>query len=335
MIEARKLMAYLDSRLGNHTGTGPEYQYHCFACVDRVGDESAKRKLWVNVTKGKAICYRCGYKAPSVRKLFLDMNSGHLRVEEIALLKGEVRTVELTQVRHTVLGMLYADAPAFADLWPVRLPVEFKMLSEHRGGLCRAGWSYLQGRGVHPDVVAECQLGFCAAGDYGQRIIFPVFQHGKVVYFTNRSVIHKHPIKSKNPPNVAGHFTKDHCLLGYDQCVGAPRVALVEGPFSWLGCIGNGMPALCLMGKTMSPVQEMLVGALVAHGLRELVVSLDADAEAWKIYTSMLGRVPSVTVLPLEYGDPDDRKADLPDLMEERRALSVRDRVVQKLRHEK
>ena len=45
------LLRYLEKRLGSFTGSGPEYQFWCPFCIDRVGDESSKRKLRFNDAK--------------------------------------------------------------------------------------------------------------------------------------------------------------------------------------------------------------------------------------------------------------------------------------------
>jgi hypothetical protein len=62
-------------------------------------------------------------------------------------------------------------------------------------------------------------------------------------------------------------------------------------------------------------------------GTREFVVALDADADPSRIVAALSGRVPAVSVLPLDYGDPWDRRNDLPDLLEARGSLGVEGRV--------
>ena len=81
---------------------------------------------------------------------------------------------------------------------------------------------------------------------YGARIVFPVVMGGMQVYDTNRSRAPDVVNKSKNPPNKPGYYTKSHCLLGFDNCIGVKQVAVVEGPFSMLA-----FPhAVCLMERS-------------------------------------------------------------------------------------
>jgi hypothetical protein len=153
-------------------------------------------------------------------------------------------------------------------------------------------------------------------------------QGGGVVYWTSR-YCGKHSIKSRNPDKREGYFSREHCLLNYDNVVGRRRVVLVEGPISATA----PRHAIALMGRVMSPFQARLIEALVEHGLEELVIGLDPgtgrDRDA--IRDTMSSIVPRVTDLCLTEGDPDDERDRIDELMAQRRVPSLSDRIRSRL----
>jgi hypothetical protein len=321
------LVEYLDRRLGSHFGDGPEYQWFCPFCIDHLGSESTKRKLNVNSKMRVGHCFRCGWKG-GLEKLFRDMNGGFLLIEEFAILKREVKTVPPKQVKTTVREILFSKASPTTERKPVKLPREhiplYEDLTARQKIMCRPAFVYMEKRGVSAEAVQALRLGYCPTGDYQRRLIFPVYQGGDLVYWTNR-FCGKAYRKTKNPPNKEGHYTAQECLLNYDNALGARLVALVEGPFDVLAYWYNGIPALGLIGKRLSERQVALLTRLAEHGTREFVISLDSDAsrESAEYYNLLLGRVPKVSALLLTHGDPDERREELRDLLQSRGEPSV------------
>jgi hypothetical protein len=325
------LTDYLDRRLGGHDGQYPEYQWACPFCIDRRGDESSKRKLRVNVEKGVVICFRCEYAARNLMRMFRAMNGGKLYLAELALLRHAVQAaVPIRQLTARVWESIRGDVRQRGEVAPLRsvpLPGECVPMVRWASAVFRKPVTYMtQGRGMSLDEVAcageRYEIGYCPTGMYSQRLIFPVRMGGEVVYHTNR-FCGDHPAKSLNPPNVSGCFSRQNVLLGFDQCVGQELVALVEGPFDMLAFPS----AVAMLGKSLSPSQIVLCEILAEMGTREFVVALDADADPSRIVAALSGRVPAVSVLPLDYGDPWDRRNDLPDLLEARGSLGVEGRV--------
>ena len=321
------LIEYLDRRLGVHTGSGPEYQYFCPVCIDRTGSESSKRKLWVNAEKGKAVCYRCGYGARSIKALFLQMNGGKILLEEKAILKGERELTE-EPVNQTVMRILYGSDSEPIPLRKVHLPREVISLADEFDKpsiFARPGILYIRQRGYDLKFVEKFRVGYCATGEYAGYLVFPVWQAGEQVYFTTRFAGGQTLLKSKNPPNRQGYYGKKHCLLNFDNCVAEPVVTVAEGPFS----VAAHEAGVGLMGKTISPEQLDLLDVLRRYGTGEFVVSLDADAgsEAEKVYDALADRFPRVTMLQLAHGDPDDNRSGLPALMTARKVPGLSQRV--------
>lgn len=318
------LIEYLDKRMGSHTGSYPELQWFCPFCIDRVGDESTKRKLRLNVVKQRGMCYRCEFKAGRLETLFRALNRGKLLIEEARLIRGEPRAIRRETVRETVLATLYATDASVEDLKPVRLPQEMLDLAKNWEKMhMKRARRYLERRGAGLAEVRRFKIGYCVEGKYSQRLVFPVFQGGEQTYFTTRWCGDSHPCKSLNPSNEDEHYTKETCLLNYDRAIGEPVIEVVEGAFDVMGTPHG----IGLMGKKPSPFQVALIEALVEHGLQEAVVCLDADADAYTTYQKLLGRVPIVSWLGLADGDPYDHREHMAELLEDRGAPTLASRV--------
>lgn len=328
------LLDYLDHRLGGHQGSGPEYQFFCPFCIDREGSESSKRKLWCNLAVGKSHCFRCTYGSTTWERFFRDLNGGALRLAELSLIKGEMSPPE-RDVAAAVGAILHATPDGPVTLQPVLCPPDMVRLTPHIHDdplplPLRRAFRYLRERRISRQTIVRFDLGYCFGGRYAQRLIFPVYQNGQQVYFTNRYCGDGHPCKSLNPPSTPGAFRRNLCLLNYDNVVGRPQVVVVEGPFDAMAAPN----AVALLGKTISTAQVQLLAALVPHGLQEVCVVLDADAhaDADAVYARLHGHVPQVRVVYLDHGDPDTRRADLPELLRTAAAPSLADRVRHRVR---
>ena len=328
----KDLLSYLDARLGGHAGRGPEYQFHCPACIDRVGDESSKRKLGINLKKQVGGCFRCGFAFRSFEQLFRYLNGGAVKLDELALLRNEVSLPTAT-LKAEVRRKFVKTTQVEVEKKPHPLPAEYVELSRVSGAVRRLApfsraFEYLASRGVSEDKACEYRIGYCPKGEYEGYLVFPVVQEGQQVYFTTR-YCGAHRMKSKNPLNAEGYHQRSSCLLNYDRCVGQPVVALAEGPFSALA-FPFGM---AMMGKFLSDDQVRLIAKLVPKGLQELMLALDPGAgiESDKAYSTLASVVPRVSVVPLVGGDPDDLKDAIPNLIEQRREPTTLDRVRQRL----
>jgi hypothetical protein len=322
------LIEYLDKRLGTHTGSGPEYQYYCPFCIDRLGSESDFRRLWINAAKGQGFCFRCEYRIGNIETFFRAMNNGAIRYEELAILKGQRRELpKAHEVKQSVAAIFAAEEETPPEeLEPVLPPPETVWLETflekgvERPMPVKRAFNYLKRRGVPLRFVAKYSIGYCWTGDYAGYLVFPVIMGGEIVCFTTRWAGVKPPgdgsMKSKNPKKREGVYSREACLLNFDGCIGAPVVSVVEGPFDVMA----HEAAVGMMGKAIGKRHLALLDLLAQYGTEEFVVSLDSDAgkDAENMYRSLLGRAPRVTVLELDEGDPWSRRSELPALMEDR-----------------
>lgn len=331
MKTRRTLVEYLDSRLGVHVGSSPELVWFCPVCIDRLGSESNKQKLHVNVAKGVGHCWRCEFGFRNILDLFRKLNDGKLRMEEVEIVRREIR-LPSTKAADSVRTLLFPKAERVDTLQSVPLPTEMVSLTEDGNSpMAQQALRYLRARGVANELIERYQIGYCFSGRYAGYLVFPVVQEGEQVYFTTRfagKVLDGR--KSNNPPKAEGFHSKATCLLNYDRCVGRQRVAIVEGPFDMMAW-GT---AVALMGKAMSDDQLHLIDKLVVAGTQEIVVSLDSDAGkfAQAIYEKLLGRVPKVSMLVLPDGDPFDHRHELRELARHTAAPSSVDLVMGRYR---
>lgn len=327
------LLEYLEDRFGASTGDSDEIQFHCPFCLDKLGDESSDRKFWVNIVTGKCFCFRCETGYSKLEPFFRALNGGSLKMVELAIIRGEFKpplqgleTIVKQKLNEKTDDGVVVLNPAL--LKPQKLPKEYLPLSScQESPLRRHGYNYFtKVRKLDPALIDIFKVGYCVSGRFAGRLIFPVFQGGKQVYFTTR-FCGNHFAKSLNPDNLDGYHRRDSCLLNYDNVVGRLRVCVSEGPISV--CAHRNPPAVGLMGKIISETQIQLLEALIPKGLRELVISLDADAGRAidKIYKATVDRFPRVRVLILNKGDPDERRDDLRELFEQRRVPNLLDRV--------
>lgn len=326
--KVESLLGYIEERLGQTAiGRGPEYQFSCPFCIDRVGDESSKRKFGINTTKAKGGCYRCEYGFRTWEKFFRDLNGGYLRIEEIQLLRFQPPLPKESVLSATEALLHESDVvESTKTLKARRLPPECVVLADlppsaRTSVAFGPAFRYLFGRGATEEHIRRFQIGYCPGGEHARYLIFPVIQGGKVVYFTSRFCGDAPmEMKSKNLPNEEGYHSRGTCLLNYDLCAGVERIALVEGAFSAMAY----EHAVASMGKHLSDRQVELFRGLVKAGLREVVVSLDPKAgeQMERAYAALRAVVPEVSCLALEWGDPWDRREDLPQLLPGRGPLS-------------
>ena len=322
------LLKYLEKRLGKAVPNGDELQFHCPYCMDRTGSESDEPKLWVNPLKGAVWCFRCEKGFNGYEGFFKSLNQGILDAEGAALCSGEQKpTSNLKGALRASLRPTAINPAQVAKLKPQPLPTGYLALTKADVGSLprRQGYKYLSSRGISIETAELFHIGYCPIGERAGHLIFPVYQNGVCVYWTTR-LTHNEGPKSRNPDNRDGFFRRTDCLLNYDSVVGQPMVCVVEGPFD---CMAYGARGVAMLGKVLSDQQCALLESLVPLGLQELVLSLDPDAakEQDKIRKRLLHRIPKVSCVFLDGGDPHDLRDKIDDVLALRKEPTIADRV--------
>lgn len=118
---------------------------------------------------------------------------------------------------------------------------------------------YMLKRGITMDDVRMFGLFWCSGGRYDNRLVFPVWEGGRLLYWQARAMWEKSDllpgskfIKSLNPPSTPGAVVSSDVLFNLDTARLYPRVAVTEGP---IDAIHAGPSAVCTFGKQISNAQ--------------------------------------------------------------------------------
>lgn len=174
---------------------------------------------------------------------------------------------------------------------------------------------YLAKRGILPDDARAFGLAWCRAGRYANRLIFPVWEEGQLVYYQGRAMWEEADrpqeryIKALNPPKEDGAAVSSEVLMNLDVARHYPRVAVVEGP---IDAVKTGPSAVCTFGKKISGLQ---ISKLVRAGVRALDLMWDGPGPkepqgAWPEMhevAPLLATLFDLRLVYLPFGDPGQR----------------------------
>ncbi|OGO08163.1 MAG: hypothetical protein A2Y61_00325 [Chloroflexi bacterium RBG_13_60_13] len=307
-IDAFDLEAYLQ-KFSPNVSQADELVIACPAC--------GKNKLVVNVSRKAWHCWRCEeYRLNLYGKRKAVRGAGGL-IDLIQLLEGCTReraaAMVMDQARHLPVDIqtLGGDldlkrsqevrvqaAPPIPPP-PGWLPVQYDSLA------------YLRQRGILMEDVMAFGLVYCATGPYANRLIFPVWEGGHLVYWQARAMWDSDDPrfrKAMNPPRVAGQSGPAEVLMNLDRARRHRRVAVTEGP---IDCIHAGPSSVATFGKRISMTQAL---KLRRAGVRSLDLMWDGPTErepmgAWPEMmraASLLAGMFDVHLVFLPHGDPGD-----------------------------
>jgi DNA primase len=150
----------------------------------------------------------------------------------------------------------------------VALPYEFRRLTEtHKDFSYTKAMNYLKSRGMESYDIERYDIGYCADGDYGGRIIVPSYDaDNKLNYFLARDFTGNAYLKYKNPP-----VSKDVVVFENQIDFSEPLV-LCEGVFDAIAIRRN---AIALLGKNIPSKLKM---KMIENKVSEVYVVLDQDA---------------------------------------------------------
>lgn len=288
-----------------------EYTLVCPSCL--------KQKLIVNTAKKAWHCWICQkYETvytPSGPRLRPVSGAGGLidlvqvlenctrkqavdRVMSAAFtLAHELATLPEVELRAGLLQQ-YAPAPSIAP------PAFWKPITNLL--------PYCYERRIAMEDVRAFGLYYCDEGRYANRLIFPVYEEGRFVYFQARAMWKPRPgepyVKAINPAREYAGTTSDQVLMNLDRARLHPRVAIVEGP---MDCVRAGPDSVCTFGKAISATQ---VAKLVRAGVRAVDLMWDGPTEREPMgariemerTAPLLSSMFDLRIIYLPWGDPAD-----------------------------
>jgi len=299
-IERFDLLSYVRDRGATETQTG-EWVLFCPAC--------AKEKLTINVTKKTWHCWVCqkfaiaGLGIRMKRKAV--QGAGGL-LDLIQLLEHCERkravALVLSASRFTAQDLATISAPEFTNFVTTYHQSVVRVAAPEHWRLIEAPLPYMVERGITMEDVQRLGIFYCDQGRYANRLVFPVWEDGQLVYWQARAMWEsqdKDFLKALNPPKQPGAAVSSDVLMNLNTARHYPRVCIVEGPTD---CVHAGPDAVASFGKAISAVQ---IAKLYRAGVRALDLMWDADArEAMLSYAPVLAALFDLRLVWLPSHDP-------------------------------
>jgi len=143
---------------------------------------------------------------------------------------------------------------------------------------------YVKDRGITPEIVLKFGIGFFGGkGSMHGRVVIPIHnERGKLVAYAGRAIDGSEP-RYKLPTG----FHKSLELYNLHRVGESETVIVVEGFFDTIKVVQAGLPAVGLMGSSLSPRQEQL---LVQH-FKRLALMFDGDEAGRKAMEECLRRL--------------------------------------------
>ena len=254
----------LDEVLGTPMRQGKEYLYPSLCCGHH------KNKLSVNFLKNAFKCWACDHRGSSLRRLVRRWGD----ISHINRWKDFDADIELGD-----LDNLFGEEIEIPQR--IDLPNEFQTLTgRSHPPSSRLVFNYLRKRGVTEKEILYWKIGYCASGEYKNRVILPSFDEtGYCNFFTSRTYD-----RNVWPPYVNGPGNKDiifnELLIDWER-----EVTLVEGVFDAIVAGENSIP---ILGSTLRE-NSKLFRKIVLNDT-PVLLGLDADAhkKAMKLVKALL-----------------------------------------------
>ncbi len=169
---------------------------------------------------------------------------------------------------------------------------------------------YLEARRLKPETIAEFGLGYCRRGMMSGRVCIPIAnERGELVAYAGRYAADPVPqgeSKYLLPPG----FRKGDVLFNLDRVRGNEHLTVIEGFFDALRLHELGIPAVALMGTSMSDRQQEL---FALSGAKRLSLFLDGDEPGREAARELLPRLAGGFFVRDVYFGPNTQPDTVPE----------------------
>lgn len=306
---------YFDDVLGegtpHSTSRGMQYSYKCPICDDW------KERLFIHPGRGKYQCHNCG-AAGTIVTFISDYN--HITWKQALSVYREYQTHEIElpeEIENEVYNRLVRKPEIEIPKFVYPLPEEFILIEDAKGEAGKKAVQYLKNRGISMDTAIEQYIGYCAEGDYANRIIMPDFEDGELVYWQARTwepkpsikLLAKHYRKVMNPTLTPEQ--KEDGVVAIDKSDVVSNIDFVREDGIAVICEGRfdsytiGRNGACIHGKSISDEQFIKL-VKSKNDIDVVFVMLDGDAFKQSVSTAkrLAGHFTDVLVTKLP-GDAD------------------------------
>jgi len=287
-------------------------------------------KLWITVTDELYYCHRCQW-TPDKEELLSSLTGK--RGMKLYKVMGEYKAVsgeesfddyvkkQLSLMDGGQTFIRTSHGRVQVSKKKLELPDQFIPLGDPRIPTVNR---YALNRGIDWHRMIEMKFGGCLFGKYSGRLILPVWQRNKLVFWQARDTSGTHQLRYLTPAGYSG----TNCLFNIDKASSFDEVVICEGVFS---ALKTGEDAVATFGNKISQQQ---INLLKEYGVRNVVLCFDPDS--WNVpnpvkkrlesarrfggkkagrfgrppiltaMSNLLGRFDSVKIACLYSGDPDE-----------------------------
>ena len=249
-IQAEKILFDV---LGNFRKNSSEVLFFCPVC------DHHKPKLSVNLDKNAFKCWVCDYRGRNIRRL----------VRRFGTYTQLKKWDEITnRIDYDKFEDLFKEKEEKAEQQKLNIPDGFYSLSaKNKSPRAYRPYKYLRDRGLSDMDILRWKIGYCAEGEYRNRVVIPSFDDdGDVNYFVARS-FSGDSYKYKNP-RASKDIVFNELFVDWDS-----DLILVEGVFDAI-VAGNSVPVL---GSTIRAASK-LIKKIVYHDT-PVYLAFDEDAK--------------------------------------------------------
>lgn len=260
----------------------------CPFCIDRVGKDDTKQKLFISIHKPVVHCFRCDYST-TWWKFVRDVLGPKTRYIDIY---SELYTEPPVSSFQTVSNKFYTDKGVKPKVIEFSLPEDFQGLWEEPvTALSNLARNYARKRGFGRSYWIKYHLG--VAMSVGWRLIIPIERD----YWQARTLFKGVEPKYRNPK-----VTSQECIFNVEAMEIYQEVVVCEGAFS---AMSVGSNAIALIRKKI--VDEQLV-RLVKSKVQHFILTIEPDAFKSMDYLANALRLAGkdVTLWTYDEGDPND-----------------------------
>ena len=235
-------------------------------------------------------CPWCGHENTSKRNMSVALKTGYFychRCQE----KGFYKRSKAKDWYVPPVDNPLSEPPKPA----ITLPDEFQPLNERPvAGTDIRFWNYVTGRGVHPETIVDCGIGYCQFGFYRDCIVVPLWDGPNLSGFVARNIVDRSYRYQKG-------FRREISMFNKDRLWDEDPIVVVEGVFDALPHYPH---TVAVLGKPSYEHKKLL-----ASVRKRVYVMLDGDAkaESWALATLLrVGGVDAIYVPVAPGKDPGD-----------------------------
>jgi len=242
-----------------------ECLFYCPYC------EHHKPKMSVNLDKNVYKCWVCDTKGNNIWRLVRKFGDSSDK-RKWRSFEDEVDITD--SVYEKIFGTVKEEEEK------IELPQEFVSLTNRNllvGG--KRAKKYLLNRGLTDRDIARWKIGYCASGEYKNRVIIPSFnKDGKLNYFVGRS--HSDDWMRYKNPMVSRNIIFNELNVDWKE-----RVCLVEGIFDAVKAGTNSIP---LLGSTLNERSKLFQKITENDTIVYLALDPDADKKSMEMIKAFL-----------------------------------------------